>query len=81
MRLFVDSDYAGDSVTRKFRSGHFIFLIRACVVWYSKKQNTVENDVFDAEFVSMKIGMEVVRGLIYKLRMMDPPEWTYIYIW
>ena len=81
IRLYVDSDHAGDTVTRRSRSGYFIFLNMACVAWYSKKQNTIETSVFGAEFVAMKIGMESVRGFRYKLRMMGVPisGHTYIY--
>ena len=38
--------------------------------WLSKKQATIETSVFGAEFVAMKQGIEAVRGLRYKLRMM-----------
>ncbi|KAI2502389.1 Reverse transcriptase (RNA-dependent DNA polymerase) [Fragilaria crotonensis] len=43
------------------------------VIWYSKKQATIETSVFGAEFVAMKHGMEALRGLQYKLRMMGVP--------
>ena len=39
----------------------------------SKKQATIETSVFGAEFVAMKIGMETIRVLRYKLRMMVVP--------
>jgi hypothetical protein len=42
----------------------------ALVQWFSKQQATIETSVFGAEFVAMKIGMESLRGLRYKLRMM-----------
>ena len=42
----------------------------ALVQWFSKQQATIETSVFGAEFVAMKIGMESLRGLCYKLRMM-----------
>ena len=42
----------------------------ALVQWFSKQQATIETSVFGAEFVVMKIGMESLRGLRYKLRMM-----------
>jgi len=38
----------------------------------SKKQATIETSVFGAEFVAMKIGIETMRGIRYKLRMMGP---------
>jgi len=49
------------------------FLNMAPVVWFSKRQPTVETSVFGAEFVAMKNGMETLKGLQYKLRMMGVP--------
>ena len=37
LRLFVDSDHAGDTVTRRSRTGFFIFMNMALVSWHSKK--------------------------------------------
>ena len=45
----------------------------APIVWLSKKQATIETSIYSAEFVTMKIGMETLRGLRYKLRMMGVP--------
>ena len=73
LRVFVDSDHAGDTVTRRSRTGFFIFMNMSLVSWYSKKQSTIETSVFGAEFVAMKVAMETVRGLRYKLRMMGIP--------
>ena len=73
IRLFVDSSHADDKLTRRSRTGYFIFLNMAPVMWLSKKQSTIETSVFGAEFVAMKIGMEALRGLRYKLRMMGVP--------
>ena len=70
LRLFVDSSHADCKRTRRSRTGFFIFLNMAPIVWLSKKQATVETAVFGAEFVAMKQGMETCRGLRYKLRMM-----------
>jgi hypothetical protein len=50
------------------------------VVWYSKRQGTVETSVFGAEFVAMKNGNEASRGLRYKLRMMGVPLYEPTYI-
>ena len=70
LRMFVDSDHAGDKLTRRSRTGFVIYLNKAPIVWFSKKQSTIETSVFGAEFVAMKQGMETLRGLRYKLRMM-----------
>ena len=37
LRIFMDSDHTCDSVTRRSRTGFFIFLNMAPVSWYSKK--------------------------------------------
>ena len=70
LRLFVDSDHANDQCTRRSRTGYIIYLNMAPITWFSKKQSTIETSVFGAEFVAMKQGMETLRGLRYKLRMM-----------
>jgi hypothetical protein len=70
LRLFVDSDHAGEKFTRRSRIGIFIYLNMAPIVWFSKRQPTVESSVFGAEFFAMKNCIETCRGLRYKLRMM-----------
>jgi hypothetical protein len=70
LRLFVDSDHAGEHFTRLSRTGFVIYLNMTPIVWFSKRQPTVESSVFGAEFVAMKNGIETTRSLSYKLRMM-----------
>ena len=45
----------------------------ALIIWLSRRQPTIETSVFGAEFVAMKHGIETLRGLRYKLRMMGVP--------
>ena len=45
----------------------------ALINFVSKKQSTVETAVFGAEFVALKHGVETLRGIRYKLRMMGVP--------
>ena len=52
--LYVDSDHAGDKRVRCSRTGYFIFLNLAPVMWLSKRQSTIETSVFGVEFVAMK---------------------------
>ena len=79
--MFVDSDHAGDKATRRSRTGFMIYVNMSLVNWLSKKQSTVEGAVFGSEFVAMKTGVETLRGIRYKLRMMGVPidGPTYIY--
>ena len=73
LRLYVDSDFAGNKAIRRSRTGFIVFMNMAPIVWNSKKQATIETSVFGSEFVALKHGMECIRGLRYKLRMMGVP--------
>jgi hypothetical protein len=53
LRLFVDSDHDGEQLTRRSRTGFVIYLNMALIVWFSKRQPTVESSVFGADFVAM----------------------------
>ena len=81
LHMWVDSDHAGDKVTRRSRAGYFIFLNTALINWLSKKQATIQGSVFGAEFVAMKTGVEALRGIRYKMLMMGVPLTgpTYVY--
>jgi hypothetical protein len=48
LRLFVDSDHAGEQFTRRSRTEFVIYLNIAPIVWFSKRQPTVESSVFGA---------------------------------
>jgi hypothetical protein len=70
MSCFVDADHAGCLATRRSHTGVVIFVNRAPILWFSKRQNTVESSTFGSEFVAMRIAIEMIEGLRYKLRMM-----------
>jgi hypothetical protein len=46
MTVCVDASRPANTKTRKLHSGYVVFLNRAPVVWYSKRQNTVETSTF-----------------------------------
>ena len=71
--MFVDADLAGNKVNRRSHTGILIFCCRAPIIWYSKKQNSVESSTFGSEFTALKTGIELVQGLRYKLRMFGVP--------
>ena len=70
MTCFVDADHAGCRVTRRSQTGIIIMVNRSPILWYSKRQNTVETSTFGSEFVAMRIATELVEGLRLKLRML-----------
>lgn len=73
LHVFVDSDHAGNRMTRRSQTGILIFLNKAPIVWYSKRQNTVETSTFGSEFVAMKTAVELIQGLRFKLRSFGIP--------
>ncbi len=57
-------------MTQRLHTGVIIFIDGAPTLWFSKRQNTVESSTFGSEFVAMRITIEMIKGLLYKLRMM-----------
>jgi hypothetical protein len=51
LRLFMDSDHAGEQSARRSTTGFVIYLNMAPIVWFSKRQPTIESSVFGDEFV------------------------------
>ena len=70
---YVDSDHAGDTITRRSRTGFIVYLNQAPIFWFSKKQGGIETSSFGSEFIAMKQCCEYLRGFRYKLRMMGIP--------
>jgi hypothetical protein len=60
---FVDADHAGDRVTRRSRTGVLIYINCSPIMWFSKRQNSVETSTFGSEFVALKIATEMIQGL------------------
>jgi hypothetical protein len=79
--MMVDSDHKGEKRTRCSCTGFIIFCNLAPIIWLSKQQATIETSVLGAEFVAMKHGIKMLRGLRYKIHMIGIPLSgpTYIY--
>ena len=71
--MYCDASHAGCKLTRRSQTGIIILLQGAPIVWYSKKQQTVEASTFGAEFVALRVACEMNDALRYKLRMMGFP--------
>ena len=50
-----------------------MFVNRALIMFYSKKQNSVETSTFGSEFTAMKLAIELIKGLRHKLRQFGMP--------
>jgi len=66
---YVDADHARDLTTRRSHSGIILFVNSSPVMWYSKKQNSIQTSTHGAEMMASRIAVEMVESLRYKLRM------------
>jgi hypothetical protein len=73
INAFIDANHAGNKVTRRSHTGILIYLNCAPIVWYSKAQTTVEASTFGSKFVAMRILVEMLEVVRYKLRMLGVP--------
>ena len=73
LNCFVDANHGGNRVTRWSQIGIILFKISAPLLWYSKRQNTVESSTFGLEFVALRIAPELITSFRYKLRMFGIP--------
>ena len=54
----------------------------ACIIWYTKRQTTVENAVFGAEFVAMKQATEDSSRIVIQIQDDGiTHRGTYPYVW
>ena len=60
---FVDANHAGDKSDGKSQTEVLIFVNKAPIHWYSKKQNTVKSSTFGAEFCAMRTVVNMIEGL------------------
>ena len=70
---FVDASFAQNKKTRKSHTGFIIFVNRAAIKWFSKRQSTLETSTFSAEFMAMKSCVSSIESLRFKLRMFGIP--------
>jgi len=73
INAFVDADHAGNQIMRRSHMGFLIYANSAPIIWFSKAQTTVETSTFGSEFIAMKIAVELLEALHYKLRMFGIP--------
>ena len=43
---WVDADHGGDNLTRNKQMGVLVFIKFSPIVWYSKRQETIESSTF-----------------------------------
>jgi hypothetical protein len=60
---FVDADHAGNVATRRSHTGILIFMQIAPIIFFSKKQNTVESSSFGSKFVALRAARDKIAAL------------------
>ena len=60
IRAYVDTNHAGNLVNRRSHSGILIYANNAPIIWYSKRQNTVELSSFGSEYIALRICTEIM---------------------
>ena len=73
INCFIDPDHAFDRITHRSQTGITLYCNSAPIIWYLKKQSTVESSTFCAEFVTLHSATELIISLQYKIRMFDIP--------
>ena len=68
-RVYLDADHAGESVTRRSRSGYIFLLNIGPIYWLSKKQAPCDTSTYGSEFFAIKQATKYTCGLWYILRM------------
>jgi hypothetical protein len=60
INMFCDTAHATCHVTRQSTTGTTIFISGAPMIWYSKRQNTIESSTFGSTFV---VALQIVIGM------------------
>ena len=67
---FGDANHAGNAITRHSHTGVIVYVQNAPIIWFSKRQSTVEASSFGSELVALRTAKEMIVALHYnKLRM------------
>ena len=69
IRTYLDAYHADNLSTRRSHTGIFIYVNNLLIIWFSKWQNMVESSSFGSEFVALRIDMELLVSLRYKMGM------------
>jgi hypothetical protein len=70
---FVDADHAGNKVTRRSHTGVIMFLNKAPIQVFSKRQNTCESSTYGSELVAMRIARDMISAMRIKLKCFGIP--------
>ena len=70
---YVDTRHADNRLNRRSQTGILTFVNSAPIIWFSTRQNTVETSTFGSEMVALRIAVEQIQALRFKLRSFGIP--------
>lgn len=68
INAFSDSDFAGDTLTRKSTTGFLVYLGNSVISWNSQKQSVVALSTTEAEYIAAS---ETVREIVWVRRLIS----------
>ena len=63
IRIYVDDDQLVNKLNSQTHTGILIYVRNASIIWFSKRQNTVESSTFGLGLITLNITMEMVDAL------------------
>ena len=60
IKSYVGDNHAGNIANRRLHSGIIVYVNNSPIIWYSKRQNTVEASSFGSEFFALRISTEMI---------------------
>jgi hypothetical protein len=69
MTCWVDADHASCQMTHQSQTGLVIYVNAVPIIWFSRRQNTLESAIFGAEFIALKTAIRNIDALHYRLCM------------
>ena len=70
---FVDANNVGDTETRRSQTVIILFCNIEPIIWFNKRQNSVEASTFGSEFTATNNAVEIIGALLYKLSILWVP--------
>ena len=66
LRMYTDSDYAGDKSTRISVTGYILFFMGVPIIWKSKSQKSITLSSSEAEYVALSEAAKEIK-FVYQL--------------
>ena len=73
LKIYSDSDWAGDKDNRKSVTGFIVFLLGAPILWRSKAQGSVALSSTEAEFYALSESAKEIKFIVQVLISMGIP--------